>query len=81
LVIIFSLVFSGCYTYSIRETGVINRTFPAPGDILEQGSIGILKQDIVPLLSIPIGKTEPPETDIALVGYFVLPKLNLPKKD
>jgi hypothetical protein len=69
-VIVFSLVFSGCYTYSIKENGFINRAFPVPGDILEQGSIGILKQDISPLFSIPIGKTKPPETDIALVGYL-----------
>jgi hypothetical protein len=71
-VLLLSLFFSSCiaYNYRVDEAGFIDRSFQATGDTIEQGSIGILKQRMLPFFNIPIGKTRPPESDIAIVGYL-----------
>lgn len=69
----FLLFFAACaafYNYSLDEAGFIDHSFQATGNSIEQGRIGILKQKTLPLFNIPIGKTEPPQADIAIVGYL-----------
>lgn len=72
-VIFFPLFFFSCiaiYNYTIDEAGFIDHSFQTEGDNIEQGSIGILKQRMFPLFNIPIGKTKPPQADIAIAGYL-----------
>jgi hypothetical protein len=58
------------YNYSVDEAGFIDHSFQSTGDCVEQGSIGVLKQKTLPLFNIPIGKTKPPQADLAIVGYL-----------
>jgi hypothetical protein len=58
-----SLIFIGCVTYSIEETGTINHSFPITNGIIEQGHIGIIKEDI-----LSFTKQEMPNTEIIVIG-------------
>jgi hypothetical protein len=61
--ILCSLVFNSCITYTIEEVGSINHSFPITNGIIEQGHIGIIKQNLFPFM-----KQALPNTEIIVIG-------------